>query len=205
MAKRTKQRPLTAKQEKFCQEYMIDLNATQAAIRAGYAAKSVNTDRLCNIIGTQNLVKISVKAEIQRLKAERSERTEIKADDVVLELAKIGFSNIEDYLDVDEDGETHLKNFDDIERNVLAAVESIKISTTKNKDDSREYTTTQFKLCSKLSALDQLGKHLGIFEADNAQKGDKTINIINFNNIDDTKQIIPGPAGPARITGPKSV
>lgn len=172
MAKRTKQRPLTTKQEKFCQEYMIDLNATQAAMRAGYCARTVNKT------GPANLVKVGVQAEIQRLISKRSERTEITADKVVLELAKLAFSNIEDYLTVDEDGETRLKNFDDIERNVLAAVESIKISTMKNKDKSREYTTTQFKLCSKLNALEQLGKHLGIYKKDNEQKGQTIFDIL---------------------------
>jgi phage terminase small subunit len=174
-------RELTGKQQKFCEEYIVDLNATQAALRAGYSAKCINYQ------GPANLVKPCIRNEIQRLKAERSERTNIKADDVVLELAKVAFSNIEDYLTVDEDGETRLNSFDDIERNVLAAVESIKISTTKNKDNSREYTTTQFKLHSKLNALEQLGKHLGLYEADNTQKGDRIINIVNFSNIDDTK------------------
>lgn len=164
---------LTDRQQRFCQEYIIDLNATQAALRAGYCARTINVQ------GPRLLVKDSIQTELQKLKVKRSERTNVKADDVVLELAKIGFSNIEDYLTVDKDGETHLKDFDDIERNVLAAVESIKISTTKNKDDSREYTTTQFKLCSKLNALEQLGKHLGIFERDNTQRTPKeTINLL---------------------------
>lgn len=195
MAKRTKQRPLTAKQEKFCQEYMIDLNATQSAIRAGYAAKSINTARLCNVIGTQNLVNVGIKAEIERLKAEMSEKTGIQAEEVVLELAKVALSNIEDFAVIDKK-KVKFNDFKDLSRSQLAAVESIG-STKEGK--------ITLKLHSKLNALDQLGKHLGIFEADNAQKGDKTINIINFNNIDDTKQIISGPAGPARITGSKSV
>lgn len=165
MAKeKAKTKELTNKQRRFCEEYLIDLNATQAALRSNYAIKSINN------IGPANLLKPIIQDEIQRLKANRSERTQVTADSVVLELAKLAFSNIEDYLTVDEDGETHLKNFEDIERSVLAAVESIKISTTKNKDDSREYTTTQFKLCSKLNALEQLGKHLGIYEKDNDQK-----------------------------------
>ncbi len=164
---------LTDRQRRFCTEYIIDLNATQAALRAGYSAKTVNPQ------GSQNLAKINIQTEIQRLKAARSKRTQAKADDVVLELVKVGFSNIEDYLTVDEDGETHLKNFDDIKRELLAAVESIKISTIKNKNDSREYTTTQFKLHSKLNALEQLGKHLGIFEKDNKQRTPKeTVNLL---------------------------
>lgn len=151
---------LTDKQARFCEEYIVDLNATQAALRAGYCAKTVNPQ------GSQNLAKLSIQNEISRLKAERSERTNIKADDVVLELAKVAFSNIEDFLQVLENGEVKLKAFEAIEREKLAAIESIKINTTRNKEDSREYTTTQFKLHSKLNALEQLGKHLGIYAAD---------------------------------------
>ena len=169
-------RELTDKQQKFCEEYIVDLNATQAALRAGYCAKTVNPQ------GSQNLAKLSIRNEIQRLKAERSERTNIKADDVVLELAKVAFSNIEDYLTVDKDGETKLKSFEDIERNVLAAVESIKILTTKSNEGNREHTTTQFKLHSKLNALEQLGKHLGLYEADNTQRGNMIFNVVHFSN-----------------------
>ena len=192
MAKRTKQRPLTAKQEKFCQEYMIDLNATQAAVRAGYAAHSVSA---FGTIGVANLQKVAIKAEIQRVRAKRSEKTGIKAEDVVLELAKVAFSNIEDFAKITKRNVTFTE-FKKLAREQLAAVESIG-STKEGK--------ITLKLHSKLNALEQLGRHFGINEADNAQKGDKTINIINFNNIDDTQQIISGPAGPARITGPKSV
>ncbi len=160
----TKLSPLRGYQRRFCEEYIIDLNATQAAIRAGYSKKNARFQ------ASENLTKPNIQAEIQKLKAKRSKRTDIKADDVVRELAKIGFSNIEDYLAVDEDGETMLLGFASIEREKLAAIESIKINTTKNKDDSREYTTTQFKLHSKLNALEQLGKHLGIYDKDNIQK-----------------------------------
>lgn len=168
-----KKKKLTDKQQKFCEEYLIDLNATQAALRAGYCAKTANPQ------GSQNLAKLSIQTEIAKRMTERSERTQIKADDVVLELAKVAFSNIEDFLEVLEGGDVTLKAFEAIEREKLAAIESIKISSTTNKDDSREYTTTQFKLHSKLNALEQLGKHFGIFERDNEQRTPKeTLNLL---------------------------
>lgn len=160
---------LNPKQQRFCEEYIIDLNATQAALRAGYCANTVNKS------GPANLVKVGIRDEICRLKAKRSERTEIKVDDVVWELAKIGFSNLADYMTVDEDGEMHLKDFEQIDRSKLAAVESIKVNMTRNKDGEREYITTQFKLHSKINALEQLGKHLGIYERDNEQRVPKEI------------------------------
>ncbi|HUU16524.1 MAG TPA: terminase small subunit [Sedimentisphaerales bacterium] len=154
---------LTDKQERFCQEYIIDLNATQAAIRAGYSKKTAR------IKGCQLLTKVNIQNKIQKLKAERSDRVQIEADSVVKELAIVAFSNIRDYLTVDEDGDVFLKGFDKIDAEKLAAIESIKTNTTSNKGGNREYTTTQFKLHSKLNALEQLGRHLGIYEKDNEQ------------------------------------
>ena len=76
---------LTAKQERFCREYIIDLNATQAAIRAGYSKKTANR------IASENLSKLDIQKKIQELRQERAERTEITQDKVLKELAGIGF------------------------------------------------------------------------------------------------------------------
>jgi len=163
---------LTDKQQTLCEEYIVDLDVKEAAKRAnisyGYAR--------------QLLTKSNILSEISRLKCERSERTQIEADSVVKELAKVAFSNIQDYLTVGNDGEVFLKNFEHIEPENLAAVESIKISTTRNKDDSCVFTTTQFKLHSKLNALDQLGRHLGIYDRDNTQKKALNFQVIHFAN-----------------------
>ena len=71
---------LTAKQARFVEEYLIDLNATQAAIRAGYSAKTAHT------IGHENLSKPEIAAAISAAKADRSERTEITLDYVLTRL-----------------------------------------------------------------------------------------------------------------------
>ena len=86
---------LTAKQQRFVEEYLIDLNATQAAIRAGYSEKTAYS------IGEENLRKPEISFEIQKAMDRRSKRTEITADRVLQEYAKIGFSNITDYLKVE--------------------------------------------------------------------------------------------------------
>lgn len=65
---------LNPKQQAFCEEYMIDLNGTQAAIRAGYSENSANEQ------ASQLLAKLNIQEEVARLKAERSGRTEISAD-----------------------------------------------------------------------------------------------------------------------------
>lgn len=75
---------LTPKQEMFCKEYLIDLNATQAAIRAGYSEKTANR------IATENLSKLVIKERIEELKSTRVEKVEITAEKVLrdLELAR---------------------------------------------------------------------------------------------------------------------
>lgn len=84
---------LTPKQQCFVNEYLIDLNATQAAIRAGYSEKTANR------IGPQLLVKTCISEEIQKAMKRREERTEITADMVVKELKKIALDEAADYTD----------------------------------------------------------------------------------------------------------
>ncbi len=77
---------LTAKQKRFCEEYMVDLNATQAIIRAKYTKKSASS------MGYENLKKGEIRRYIRELMKARSLRTQLTADMVLLELAKIGFA-----------------------------------------------------------------------------------------------------------------
>lgn len=74
---------LTPKQKQFCEEYIVDLNATQAAIRAGYSKRTANEQ------GSQNLAKLSIQETIQELMAQRSKRTEITADYVLTNLKEV--------------------------------------------------------------------------------------------------------------------
>jgi phage terminase small subunit len=89
---------LTPKQQRFVEEYLVDPNATQAAIKAGYSPKTARA------IGSENLTKPAIRAAICRAQAERSERTRISADQVLKELAQIGFSNIAQVATWGEDG-----------------------------------------------------------------------------------------------------
>lgn len=86
---------MTKKQKRFAEEYLIDLNATQAAIRAGYSPGTAKS------IGSENLTKPDVQACIAKAMAERSKRTGVNADRVVTELAKIAFVNASDVIDAD--------------------------------------------------------------------------------------------------------
>lgn len=80
---------LTEKQKRFCEEYLIDLNATQAAIRAGYKEKTAYAQ------GQRLLKKVEVQLYLKELMEQRSQRTEITADTVLKELAKIASADVE--------------------------------------------------------------------------------------------------------------
>lgn len=141
------------KQEKFCLEYLVDLNATQAAIRAGYSKKTAGR------IGGENVHKPEIMAKIAEMRAKQEKRTEITADRVIEELARVGLARIDQAVECV--GQTvKIKDFSELSPEVLAAVESVQ----ETKDGLR------IKFHNKIAALDQLGRHLGIFEQDNKQK-----------------------------------
>ena len=105
-------RKLTDKQKKFVEEYLIDLNATQACIRAGYSPNRASEQAY------QLLQKTTVQEAIAESMAERSRRTAINQDRIVQELARIAFVKITDV--VDPDGEINTNASDDD----LACIES---------------------------------------------------------------------------------
>lgn len=139
---------MTKKQKRFVEEYLIDLNATQAAIRAGYSPDSAKE------IGSENLTKPNIANAIDQAIAERSRRTGVNADRVVRELAKIAFVNAGEVVDFD----TAILR-DKISDDDMAAIQSVKIKTFGEDGVEREV-----KLADKLKALELLGKHLGLFK-----------------------------------------
>ena len=111
---------LTAKQQRFVDEYLIDLNATQAAIRAGYSEKTAFS------IGTENLRKPLIQKAIQQRKQAREQRTEITQDRVIQELAAIGFARATDYAKIVPGGGVDFVSTDELTESQKAAVVSIK-------------------------------------------------------------------------------
>jgi len=154
---------LTPKQKLFCDYYLISLNATDAAIKAGYSAKTAHS------IGFENLIKPEIQSYIESKQVKLQEKIEVTQQMVLEELAKIGFSNIQDLMD---EGNT-FKDALEIEKTKAAAIESIKVKTTTRTiigQPDEVSQEIQFKMYSKTNALEQLGKHLGFFEVDNKQK-----------------------------------
>jgi len=153
---------LTDKQELFCKEYLIDLNATQAAIRAGYSEKTARE------IARKMLTKVDIETRIQKLIEERSKRTEITSDNVLKELAKIGFADIKDFLEYKTE-KTKVR-LDDLGKQIIDykiiidAKDSSEIDgTLVNEVSISKDGTFKFKLHDKLSALEKIGKHLKMF------------------------------------------
>ena len=141
---------LTAKQQRFVEEYLTDLNATQAAIRAGYSVKNAAK------IASQLLDKTRVKNAIDKAIAERSRRTGITQDRVLRELAKVAFVNATDVINMDD---ATLKG--DANREDTAAIASVKVKTIPT--EAGEITEREVKVYDKIKALELLGKHLGMF------------------------------------------
>jgi phage terminase small subunit len=139
-------KPMNPKQQRFCQEYLVDLNGTQAATRAGYSFKTASSQ------SERLLRNVEVQAEIQRLQMQRSERLEITADDVLKDLAAIAFTPITEVLTI-ADGKVTLKPLEEWSDYAHKAVENVR----QSKDGF------SLKMHSKLAALEKLGHHLGLF------------------------------------------
>lgn len=142
---------MTKKQKRFVEEYLIDLNATQAAIRAGYSPETAYS------IGSENLKKPEIRACIEKAMAERSKRTGINQDRIIMELAKIGLLNPKDLVDFDEATVKEEAAEED-----LAAIASVRVKRFPTKDG--EGIEREIKMHDKIKALELLGRHFGMFK-----------------------------------------
>jgi len=160
---------LTKKQKKFCDEYLIDLNATQAAIRAGYSEKTAR------FIGAENLTKPNIQEYIQQRMNEREKRTEITQDMVLRELAKIAFPNGSDFAKVVTKPRKKMVWNDEIQEYEEKEVEEqfVEIIDTDLLPDDKKAAIASIKETKygivvepydKLKALELIGRHLGMFK-----------------------------------------
>ncbi len=154
------------KYEAFCQQYIIDNNATQAAIRAGYSERTAGSK------GTQLLQIVNIKGRIAYLQGQLAEECGVTAKKVITELTKIGFANIKSVLSKGNE----IVDISQLPDEIAAAVESIQSDIRHDSGDSKGYTEkVKVKFHSKLGALNDLGKHLGIFGKDNEQRQGLTL------------------------------
>lgn len=153
------------RQDLFVEEYLVDLNATQAAIRAGYSPNTANEQ------GSRLLANVKVKSKIDRAMAERSKRTGINQDRVIEELAKLALVNVADVIDVNT--ATVLEN---AKPEDLACIQSVKVKkTTKGKNVIEE---REIRFYDKKGSLELLGKHLGLFKDKLEVETDMDLNIV---------------------------
>ena len=142
---------MTKKQKKFIEEYLVDLNATQAAIRAGYSPDTAGS------IGSENLKKPEIRARIEKAMAERSKRTGINQDRIIAELAKIALLNPKNLINFEEATIKEEATEED-----LVAVSSVRVKRFPTKDG--EGIEREVKMYDKAKALELLGRHLGMFK-----------------------------------------
>ena len=147
---------LPAKQARFVEEYLVDMNATAAAGRAGYSDPNY---------GRQLLTHPNVAAAIAEAQSERSDRVQITQDMVLKELARIGFADIRDLFTWDERKAAFVPSHDltPDQSASIAEVNSETLITHDTEGRPRAKIKLKLKTYDKVSALDKIGRHLGMF------------------------------------------
>ncbi|MFO0418647.1 MAG: terminase small subunit [Planctomycetota bacterium] len=144
--------PLNRRQRLFVDEYLRDLNALEAARRAGYSPRNRS-------IGSELLAMPSVRAAVDTALAARAKRLQLSADDVLVELAIIGRSDVRWFV-VGDDGKLALA--EGAPEHAWRAVQSVK--TTDRITETGRVRTIEVRLWPKVAALDLVGKHLGTWK-----------------------------------------
>jgi phage terminase small subunit len=148
------ERRLSKKQKLFVDEYLVDFNATQAAIRAGYSPKSARTT------AAQSLRKPAVKEAITEAQAPRLAALDLSAEEVLRELGRVARANLLDYMRIDDKGMPEV-DLSTLTRDQAAAIRDIEVEGFgEGKTAGRRI---RFKMHDKLAALDRLARHYGLF------------------------------------------
>lgn len=176
--------PLTPKQQRFVGEYLVDLNATQAAIRAGYSAKTAGEQ------ASKLLMKLDVQQAVAAARGVQQERTQITADRVLREIARLALSDPRGI--VDEDG--RLKRLHEIDDATAATVAAYEVDSEGS---------IKYKFWDKNSALEKLAKHLGLYERDNQQRTDPLASLLHTIAKSNGNGFRPVADDPERTPAPK--
>lgn len=173
---------LTNKQEIFCREYLIDFNASRAARAAGYSKRTAHR------MGAENMQKPAIQQKLKELIAERNERLQIDADEVLQELQRWAFGDFTEVM--------HMR-IEDIKKLPLeirrlitgfkSTISSQSGGETGESGDARVINeTVEIKFVDKQKAIDMIAKHIGFYEKDNTQKKPEANinNTIDVSNLD---------------------
>ncbi|AUR11200.1 Terminase small subunit [Phaeobacter inhibens] len=183
---------LTPKQRRFVEEYLVDLNATQAAIRSGYSAKTAHS------VGHENLRKPEISKALKDAQSKRSDRTEITQDRVLQELARIGFADIRKAVAwgsapngaIGDEGNpamcpVEIKPSTEVDDETAAAISEVSLTAQGVK----------LKMHDKLSALEKIARHLGMLNGSGSEDTEAPPMVFNINVSD--------PVGKVRVTKPE--
>lgn len=151
---------LSPKQQRFVEEYLIDLNGTQAAIRAGYSA------RTARVKASQQLAKVNIQDAIAVRQVALAAANDVTPARVIEELAHVGFADMTHYMRWGPDG-VRLRASEDLTPAQCRVVAEVSETTTKDGG------TIRLKLHNKLTALEKLGERLGLWKT---AQGDVTVN-----------------------------
>ncbi len=143
---------LTPKQQRFVEEYLVDLNGTQAAIRAGYSAKTAGW--ICQEL----LTKTHIQQAVQAGRAALSARTEITQDRVLKEYARLAFLDPRKLFD-NTGAPLAIHQLDDDTAAAIAGLDVVQVGNS----EVGVGDVLKYKLCDKKGALDSVARHLGMF------------------------------------------
>jgi len=148
---------LNPKQQRFVEEYLIDLNATQAAIRAGYSKKTAKSQ------GQRLLTHVDIKTAIDEAKRQRSKRTDINADWVLQRLAQIAEANLNDFMSLTNDGEPFIDLSEATPEQMYALSEVLVTEYKEGRGkNARDIINTKIKMSDRLKALELIGRHVDV-------------------------------------------
>lgn len=168
MIKNHQLKKLSEKHLRFCQEYVIDLNATQSAIRAGYSKKTARS------IGQRLLTNVDIQNLISKLQNDIQERNKITIDECVQRLTSMARFDISDIYD--DNG--CLKKISEMPKEARMAIEGIETQEFKINDNDLSIVK-KIKISSRRANIIELMKYLGGYEKDNSQK--EVNNVVIFN------------------------
>lgn len=148
---------LTPKQEAFCREYLIDLNGTQAAIRAGYSKRTANEQ------AARLLANVSVSSHLKTLMDARNERTQIDADWVLKRLAQDATADVADLYD-EFGGLKPVKDWPMAWRTgLVAGIDTVQERDGQDDDGKPQYVTVRkVRLADRAKLLEMIGKHVNV-------------------------------------------
>ena len=152
---------LNDKQAKFVEEYLVDLNATQAAIRAGYSPKTAGAQ------GFDLLKKPEIAAAIEKKRSQHAASTGLTVERLLTEAMRLAFFDVRKLTDADGNP-IPINQLDD---DTAAAIQGLELATERSRDEDGQATVVRkYKVADKNSAIERLFKHMGLFDKDNKQR-----------------------------------